>query len=225
MKTIDMVLASRFRFEKLLRMIKTVPPLHFLNIHVVFDGDRAGFEAFSRLPKDHYQGGTMTGYLIRVHSGSVYCRNYIFPLCEDGVLIACDDIVFHPGAIESAFKNFNSRFKDGFGVVGFNQFNAVPPTNFCWTGVCLVGQEYLDSHPKRQLLNPEYFHFATREIEWKADKLNCLYRDPDAKIFHYHPERMDEEMDRTHREARVFLRADRRIKMFRAQKGEIWGIN
>ena len=225
MKTIDMVLSTRNRYDKLLRMLKTVPPLRNLNIHVVFDGDPRGFEAFSRLRKDHYQGGTMTGYLIKVHSGSVFCRNYVFPMCEDGVLIACDDIVFHPGAIESAFKNFNKRFKNGFGVVGFNQFNAVPPTNFCWTGVCLVGKEYLDSHPKRQLLNPEYFHFATREIEWKADKLKCLYRDPDAKIFHYHPDRMDEEMDRTHREARVFLRVDRRIKIFRSQNGEIWGIN
>ncbi|GAH05953.1 unnamed protein product, partial [marine sediment metagenome] len=190
MKTIDMVLATRYRFDKLLRMLKSVPPLRNLNIHVVFDGDHDGFVRFSRLPKDHYQGGTMTGYLIEEHSGSVHCRNHIFPQCEDGVLIACDDITFSKGAIESAFKNFNSRFKDGFGVVGFNQFNAVPPTDFCWTGVCLVGQKYLMSHPKKQLLNPEYFHFATREIEWKAKKLRVLYRDPDAKIFHYHPGRI-----------------------------------
>lgn len=225
MKTIDIVLSTRFRFGKLLRMIKSVPPLHYLNIHVVFDGDRENFEAFSRLPKDHYQGGTMTGYLIRVHSGSVYCRNHVFPMCEDGVLIACDDIVFHPGAIESAFRNFNKRFKDDFGVVGFNQFNAVPPDNFCWTGVCLVGQSYLKSHPGKRLINPEYFHFGTREIEWKADKLKCLYRDPDAKIFHYHPGWMKDEMDRTHNEARVFARVDRRIKQFRKERNEIWGMN
>ena len=225
MKTIDMVLATRNRLDKLLRMIKSVPSLHYLNIHVVFDGDSHGFERFSLLRKDFYQGGTMTGYLIKEHSGSVFCRNHVIPQFEDGVLIACDDIVFHPGAIESAFKNFNKRFKDGFGVVGFNQFNAVPPTNFCWTGVCLVGQEYLDSHPKRQLLNPEYFHFATREIEWKADKLKCLYRDPDAKIFHYHPGRIKGEMDRTHREARIFQRVDVRIKKMRQERGEIWGIN
>ena len=47
MKTIDMVLATRNRYDKLLRMIKSVPPLRNLNIHVVFDGDRSGFESFS----------------------------------------------------------------------------------------------------------------------------------------------------------------------------------
>ena len=224
MKKIDMVLSTRNRWDKLIRMIESLPDMRNLNLHVVFDGDMRGFERFSKLPKNFFQGGLMTGYLIEEHSGSVYCRNYVFPLCEDGVLIACDDITFDKGSVESAPESFNTEFPSDFGVVGFNQYNAIPPNNFCWTGVCLIGQGFLDSYEGKILLNPEYFHFATREIEWKALKLKALFCDTKAKIFHYHPDRFKEERDRTHKEARIFKRVDMRIKALRESQGEIWGI-
>jgi hypothetical protein len=218
MTHIDLVVATRKRYSKLMRMLGTVPGDFIIKNHIVFDGDLTGYGKFIQ-EKVSYG----VPYLVPTQSGSVYCRNHVTQHCDDGVLIACDDIEFELHAIELAFNHFQEEFPDDDGVVGFNQWNAKPEGNFCWTGVCLVGQKFLQRYPKKMLLYPAYNHFATREIEWLASKLGKLYKSEQSRIFHYHPDWFKKEMDTTHKEARVEKKADAALKLARRKMGLLWG--
>jgi hypothetical protein len=77
------------------------------------------------------------------------------------VLYAVDDIEFQDDAIDNAMKEFNDRFKDDDGVIGFTQIGV---RDFHPSGVGLVGKKFLDRYPGRKLFNPMYYHFACQEI-------------------------------------------------------------
>lgn len=218
MNKIDLIVATRKRYSKLMRMLRTIPGDFIIKNHIIFDGDLTGYGKFIQ-EKISYG----VPYLVPTQAGSVFCRNHIIQHCKDGVLIACDDIEFELHAIELAFNHFQEHFPDDDGVVGFHQHNARPQGNFCWTGVCLVGRKFLERYPKKMLLYPGYQHFATREIEWLAMKLGKLYKAYDSKIFHYHPDWFKVEMDTTHREAREFKEQDMSLKAARQKMQLLWG--
>ena len=94
MKNLDIVIATRDRYEKLKRALNSIPKKSFIKINIIID---------------------------KGCNGAVYCRNLVIPKCEDGVLYATDDMTFEPNAIENALSAFNRKFPDDDGVVGFVQ--------------------------------------------------------------------------------------------------------
>jgi hypothetical protein len=219
---LNIVVPTRNRFLKLVEMMKTIPQYSWMELHLGFDGDRTSFERFSRMT-GYWKGGVANLYFSQSQVGAIKMRNMMTTRCRGSVLWATDDITFIRGGIESAWSSLWREFPDGDGVVGFRQENAKPAGNFCWTGVGIMGEKFLDRYPKRIISFPGYFHFGTREIETLAVNLKKLYRDENALIFHNHPDFYPEQMDTTHMEARAFHEQDVELKKNRREQGLIWG--
>ncbi len=215
MESLAVIIPTRGRLEKLKKTLDSIPEHPYINIHVVCDDDWETFEVLDDYPRDIH----IT--FIPEHSGSVYCRNQIFRYWDDGILYATDDIVFHSGAIEHAFQVFNEQFPDDDGVVGFVQ----EPGEFHLSGVALVGQKFARRYPDRKLFFPGYFHFACQEVHWLCEALgNRFIQDPQAVLEHRHPCKFREELDQTHRDARIRRKEDHDLIKERKAKGLIWGM-
>lgn len=219
MKYIDLIIPTRNRWEKLQRCLNSVPktiPDIKLNVIIICDGDIRTAERL--LTSNDGQ----ISQILYVHGqrGSVYCRNLMTQCADDAVLYATDDIEFKPGAIEKAAKTMLERYPDGDGIVGFNQGSK---QSFSPTGVALVGQKFLCRYPQKKLFFPGYFHFSCQEIERLGIKLKKLYLEPGAELIHYHPSFNKQEVDETHREARVKRDVDRKLSSNRRAEKLIWG--
>ena len=220
---LNIVIPTRNRFGKLVETLKSIPQYDWMNLHIGFDGDRASFERFSGMD-GYWKGGQASLFFSPDQVGSIMIRNILTSDCVGSILWATDDIQFLKGSIESAWKSLWRIFPDGDGVVGFKVANASPAGNFCWTGVGIMGSKFLARYPDKQISFPGYFHFGTREIEILSKKLGKLYKDPEAKIFHNHPDFYPSVMDTTHHEARVHHDRDIRMKKDRQKMGLIWGF-
>jgi glycosyltransferase involved in cell wall biosynthesis len=214
---VDLIVPTRNRAAKLERMLESVPQEAAgkpIRIILACDGDSATYAKFKVNEKIH------RAILSEKQIGSVAIRNLATAEAEDAVLMAVDDIVFDPGAIEAAISAFEERFPDDDGVVGFTQTNH---KDFSATGVPLVGQAFLQRYPGKRLYYPGYFHFACQEIERLARTLGKLWVEPEARLYHAHPSTGHGPMDKTHAEARVRRTADLTLSQTRKRAGEIWG--
>lgn len=220
---LNIVVPTRNRFDKLVEMLKTIPQYEWMELHLGFDGDRTSFEWFSQ-NSGYWKGEKANLYFSPTQIGSIKMRNMMTAHCEGAILWATDDIKFRRGSIEAAWSRLWIAFPDGDGVVGFRVINAKPLTNFCWTGVGIMGGKFLARYPKKMISFPGYFHFGTREIETLSKRLKKLWREPDALIFHDHPDFNPKAMDATHMEARAHHEQDVRIKKDRLKQGLIWGF-
>lgn len=219
MNAIDLIVPTRRRPEKLAAMLATVPPEAVgrpIRIILVCDADP---EAAARY-RESVQIAEVV--LTPAHVGSVASRNLATAKAEDAVLMAVDDIVFRPGAIEAAVRAFEERFPDDDGVVGFFQENHA---HFSPTGVPLVGQTFLRRYPGKHLYWPGYFHFACQEIDRLASSLGKLWLEPAARLYHFHPSTGHGTVDRTHIEARVGFKRDHVLSRKRAAAGITWGAS
>lgn len=216
MNSFQLVIATRNRIAKLERTLSSVPELDYQTIVLVCDGDEKTFEHFKNYRRD------ITIRLVPIHMGSVFCRNVIIKDSIDGVLYATDDITFSESSIQKAFELFNNTFPDDDGVVGFKQNRS---SKDCPTGVALVGKEFIKRYPKRNMFYPKYYHFCAQEVSRLCEKLekNVFVTSNDLLITHYHPAYIKEEMDQTHRDARVHRAEDRALSSARRKSGEIWG--
>ncbi len=220
---LDIVVPTRNRFEKLVRMLQSIPQYDWMELSLGFDGDRTSFEKFSDM-WGYWKGRSAFTYFSPDQIGSIKMRNLMTSKCPGSLLWATDDIVFRRGAIESAWGMLWKEFPDGDGVVGFRVENAKPANNFCWTGVGIMGGKFLSRYPRKMISYPGYFHFGTREIETLAKRLGKLHENPLALIFHDHPDFIPKSMDTTHMEARVHHEQDVKIKKDRQTQGLIWGF-
>lgn len=238
MKTIDIVIPTLNRLEKLKRMLASVPKLDWVKAKIVFDNDpirhphekdRHSCPQQSQfIRSDWYRDEEkrkVIGSIIsmEMHRGSAACRNYITPLCMDGVLPATDDVVFRPGAFEKMLKQFNDTFPDDDGVLGIRQHNE--EKRFHPTGVCLVGQQFLQRYPGKLLYYPRYFHFAAQEIWWHAETVKRFAVTEEILLDHLHPGFMPEEMDETHKITASHRTLDHMVRNARKKAGSIWGYD
>lgn len=215
MESLVVIIPTRGRIAKLGKTLNSIPDHPYINIHVVCDGDKQTYEFIANHSRPIH------GTLIPEHRGAVYCRNQVMHRWNDGILYATDDIVFHPNAIEHAFQTFNDHFPDDDGVVGFVQ----EPGEFHPTGVALVGRKFFNRYPMGEMFFPNYFHFACQEVLWLCEALgNKLVQDPHAIIEHRHPCKFREELDQTHRDARVYRKKDHDLITERKNQGQIWGL-
>ena len=226
MKHIDIIVATRNRWKKLLKMLESIPPLDHVNVMVACDNDPDTYDALGQCYKESYLrrvliARTIIGSEVSTPSGSVKCRNFLAKDVNDGLLYVTDDIVFEPGSIEAAFECFNQSFPDDGGVVGFIQNNEFHPT-----GIALLGQKFLQRYPDKQLFCPQYFHFACQEIYNLCNKIGGKFvQCPNAKIFHNHPCYYRDAMDQTHVDARIHKDEDMQLISRRGAAGLIWGYN
>jgi len=220
---LDIVVPTRNRFTKLVKMLMSIPQYSWMELSLGFDGDRISFEKFSKM-WGYWKGKSAFTYFSPSQIGSIKMRNLMTSKCPGSILWATDDILFRKGSIESAWRNLWKRYPDGDGVVGFRVENAKPAHNFCWTGVGIMGTKFLKRYPGKMISFPGYFHFGTREVETLAVKLNKLYRDDNALIFHNHPDFYPKAMDVTHMEARLHQDRDVKLKLDRQKQGLIWGF-
>lgn len=227
MKTIDIVIPTLNRLEKLKRTLKSVPFHDGIHAHVAFDGDyldaHKAMEAFSDWVYEDSLSDNITWEPWRPerHIGSVACRNRITPYCDDGVLPATDDVVFRPGAFEKMLAQFNARFPDDDGVLGIRQDRKCHHP----TGVSLVGQNFLKRYPGKLLFYPRYFHFAAQEILWHAESLKRFAMTEEILLDHYHPGFINAERDETHLITSSHRKEDQMIRNARKVQGSIWGLD
>jgi len=216
MKNITVIVPTRNRYSKLMTMIRSIPNIGNIDIHVVCDNDRETYEKLNDLNINKIKVS-----LTDSHCGSVYCRNLASNTVKDGLLYATDDIIFSSGAIEQALKTFNLKFKDDDGVVGFNQLG---DSKFHVTGVALVGQKFLLRYPNKHLFFPGYFHFCCQEVHILSSLFNKFVFDDRATLIHKHPGKFRKLMDETHAEARKHKTRDFEIRKQRSANGEVWGL-
>jgi len=226
MKT-TILIPTRNRFKKLLRTFESIDLDEFEDLSVCFicDGDlntynwlEKNFREWARLDSDQ-----VTILMSKQHVGSVRCRNYAINLLmlsePRNILSGTDDISFKEGSIRKAMMDFEKRFPDTDGVVGFRQ-TGVP--NFNPAGVSIIGKKFIERYPGHKVFCEEYFHFSVQELLWHAEKVNRFFLST-AEIFHHHPAFHKMERDETHVEARKWKDRDHRIMRERQRVNQIWG--
>jgi glycosyltransferase involved in cell wall biosynthesis len=219
MNYVDVIIPTRNRAKKLGATLSTIPREAAgkpVRIVLVFDADEETADLFK---KDLRIAKII---VTPKHIGSVASRNLATAKAEDAVLMAVDDIVFRPGAVDAAVRAFEERFPDDDGVVGFFQEGT---DHFSPTGVPLVGQAFLRRYPGKRLYWPGYYHFACQEIDRLASSLGKLWLEPKARLFHFHPSTGHGPRDRTHDDARVFSRRDHDLSRKRKAANETWGAS
>jgi len=212
---LTLLVATRNRPEKLKRMVESVPVYPWLEVFIVLDG-----ECLSGGPPDWILNRSNLAIMeLPSRVGSVDARNRGIKDTHSNILYGTDDVTFREGMIESAYDDFERSFPDTDGVLGLRQDKSHHPT-----GMAIVGKKFLDRYPDRQLFNPEYDHFAAQEIHWLAVKLGKFATSREVVVEHYHPCFCKEEMDETHREARIHKERDMKIMKARKEGGLIWGM-
>ena len=215
---IDIIVATRGRYAKLIRMLDSVRTKeNEISVLVGFDGD---FKSFAHLSKTGTRVRTET-YFFPGHRGAVVVRNELAAKTTNAVLYATDDMTFDADAIDVAAATAARLFPDEDGVVGFTQRG----NSFHPSGVALILSRFVDRYPGRRIHFPGYYHFAAQEVFRLADKLKRFHLEENAQIYHYHPDAHRAERDATHAEARVHKSRDMALKATREKAGLIWGEN
>ena len=218
MQAIEIVVPTRNRIDKLMRMIESIRPAAGavpVRVTVVCDGDAATARI---LPPPGWDGFKVV--LSPGHQGAVYCRNLATAEAEDAVHYATDDIAFEVGSIEAAARAMAEHFPGDDGVVGFSQTGN---GRYSQAGVALVGKTFLARYPGKKLFFPGYFHFACQEVLRAAWQFDAFFFCEDARLVHFHPSFDRAQADRTHREARVNRMKDKSVSFSRDAAGLCWG--
>jgi hypothetical protein len=223
MKTLYIVVATRNRYKKLLRLLDSIPGKADgipIAVMLCFDADSVSFKKLSEHIVKNPFSFVAHAFVSPLHRGSVFCRNFLLERTDDAVLYAPDDIVFKKDSIENAVRSLILHFPDEDAVIGFRQEG----NTFNPAGVALVGNPFINRYPERHLFFPGYFHFSCQEVHRAGLLLHRFLLCGDAVIHHFHPGTHPTELDSTHKEARVFKDRDMKLSADRKARGETWGI-
>lgn len=140
---------------------------------------------------------------------------------ETHILPISDDIIFEPGAIQSAVNELHTVFPDTDGVIGFDIRN-MSQKDKCSYAYMLIGKKFFNERLGRKLFHAEYHHFyADMELGENANKLGRFRMCHSAGLIHFHPS-AGYLADKTHREGRQEKWShDHKIYMDRKQNGKI----
>ena len=217
MLEVMVVIPTRNRVEKLLRMLHSLPKEPWLTAVVIADGCETTFEHMSNMHSADF-GFNFVLLSTPTQKGSAFCRNMVASTCSGDYLYATDDITFMEGAIQQARSALYAKFPDTDGVIGFTQEG----NNFHPTGVALVGHKFLQRYPAQKLFLPQYFHFCCQEVHELAVKYKKFFLIPEVGVFHFHPQHHGG-MDQTHIDGRKHKATDFALRKRRKQDGTIWG--
>lgn len=220
MKHVTVIIPTRRRNEKLRRCLKSIQTGKNVTVVVGFDGDFRSMIDFVRSEdsKSTIVLGTFE------HYGSLVVSNMLASLAVDGVLCAIDDITFQKEGIARAVDEFNEYFPDDDGVLGIGQTGV--GSNYCPTGVSLIGRKFLSRYKNKWPYYPGYFHFyGDKEVHICATKLGKFEQASEfCNVYHYHPIFHREEIDETHETSRQRIGQDASIYYQRQEDGLIWGF-
>jgi hypothetical protein len=176
---VDIVIPTWRRPEKLARCIASIEHQTYPNIgiHAIEDTDRLfAFGVWNRFLRT-WKGGDCFVYL-------------------------CDDVELSPGCISAAISDLAQHWPDGDGMVGFHQ-SICGKDGWSASAMGLVGREFADRFPDRQLFCPDYTRFhADSELGAYARSQRRFSYCQAANLIHYHPAHVKSEMDETHRVVR-----------------------
>jgi len=176
-------------------------------------------------------GGNIKTYLVREHLYVAGCWNWFTKNCwedtMDGMVWLCDDIELYSDCLEQAVSCYNKTYKDFSGVVGLTQECPGHP-EYTWKpyGQCILGKDFINLYPERQVCCPDYkFLYQDEEMYKFANYLNSFVLCENAKLKHYHPSFMKEEVDETHIIGRVedVKARDTKVYLERKRRGLVWG--
>lgn len=144
----------------------------------------------------------------------------LFAIDNDGAILnATDDLVFYPKTISTAVNKLKKTFPDTDGVIGLNQYQDGNPKGRKYA-FCLIGREFADRYPSRQIYCPDYIHFnSDRELGFHAKTVRKFCFLPESKIVHI---RLP---DRTTKLGRIVYVRDKAVYRERQARKILWGLN
>lgn len=226
MKKVLIGIATYQRPEKLKRLLKSLEAQTYKNFftYIVFDANDVhslvGIEEYT-LPKQVFIN-TERGYVIG-------CWNLAYRVPGfDAYMMLCDDVELHQSCLESALERLESLFPDEDGVIGLTQ-ECPGAKNFDYKnfGQVLMGRKFVERYKdvNYQVCCPHYTHLRQDEEMWQyATSLDKFNHCKEAKLNHYHPSFLKNEMDTTHHIVRHgIIQEDNRIFADRQRRGVIWG--
>ena len=146
----------------------------------------------------------------------------------DAVLWLCDDTEIYPDALELAVNSMKEHYPNLDGIIGLTQ-TCPTKKKFIYKpyGQILIGKKFVERFKDvdYQVCCPNYrFFFQDEELWLYATSLKKFYHCEEAKLIHYHPGYLKEEMDKTHDIVRGDIRKeDKRIYRERRRRNLIWG--
>jgi hypothetical protein len=204
-RAVDIVIPTWKRPEKLARCLASIERQSYpgIRVHAVEDTDRLfAFGVWNRFLA-HWTDGDLFVYL-------------------------CDDTQLDQGCIAAAVREFENRWPDLDGVVGFHQSNIVGKGGWCSSAMGMIGRTFAERFPERQAFCPDYSRFhADSELGAYAREVGRFVYCPEASLVHYHPAHCKSEMDETHSVVRTpaEVQMDRETWNERQRRGLLWGRN
>lgn len=141
----------------------------------------------------------------------------------DALCYMNDDVLFYENTIENLINSYQKYYPQFDGIMGMNQSN-LPRNQIKETAFGIIGKEFAEQFPNRQVFCPEYWRFfGDEELLLYVKSINKLIFDENVKIIHLHGAFYKDLIDSTHLDVRKYWRRDKRIFDLRRQKGFLWG--
>ncbi len=227
--------ATYKRKDKLKRCIDSIINSSYKDYLTVVVADNKDYESLDFLIRTYDRRLPIMGLFQKEHKYVIGAWNRIvqenIQRNWDGFIGLCDDVELEPDALEKIVKCHQDYFKDGDGVIGFNQVcPGHPEYTFKWFGQTLMGRKFIERYAKAdyQICCPDYKHFfQDQEMYEFAHELRKFYNCREAVLKHYHPGFIKEEEDETHhiiRQSSTSPKAlDTETHLARMCKSYLWG--
>lgn len=223
--TIDIVIPSKWRLEKLNRCLSSI-----------FDSsNNTKAQVFLYLkfsePHEHEHYKTILENLdfvkcelINSYSVPSFWNSHLNTMTSDLLMYINDDIILHPDTLEVINQEYLLHFPKLDGVMGLNQVN-IPEEQAVEGAFGVIGRNYCKRFPNNQAWCPDYHRFWADYELWQYSKsINKFYFCRNAKLEHFHPA-FGGTNDATHKDVRRYLSQDKATYRKRKDLGCLWGKN
>ena len=217
----DLVIPTLNRPQKLTACLNSiVASKQDLDIHTyVYFSDKEELEDFSNRYKN---AKWITCKYTDYTKCTTFWNNHIKTMSAKAVVYLNDDVLLYPDTLSKLIKTYLKYFPDFDGVMGINQCN-LPIEKTVKAAFGVVGTEYANRFPDRQVFCPEYYRlYGDMEVYLYAKSINKFHYAENVKIQHLHPD-FTKEKDETHRAVRKFKEKDCPIFNMRQNKKLLWG--
>jgi len=217
----DLVIPTLDRKEKLIACLNSIIiSKQNLDIHTyIYFSNKDELENFSKL---YNTTSWITCKYTDYTKCSIFWNNHIKTMDAKAIVYLNDDILLYNDTLSKLITTYLKHFPDFDGVMGINQCN-LPTEKTIQSAFGVIGSEYANRFPDRQVFCPEYYRFyGDYEIYLYAKSINKFYYAEDVKIEHLHGDYV-KSRDKTHRIVRKFKEKDCPIFNVRQNKKYLWG--
>ena len=197
---IAIIIPTRNRFNKLKRCLLNLKEVDYpkKEILVVCDND---LETYNKLMLNPVDGIKL---LLTERLEFVGAVRYGIKRCESDFFVYYnDDMLMDVNCLDVAIREFNDKFKDGIGLVGFDD-----SINLFIGTVGLTNKKTVE---KFDAFPDAYIHFySDTELGLRCRKAGCFFWSHDAKVDHIHPITKRAILDPTYIDSSKNLEHDRR---------------